>query len=156
MNKTQLSPLLLAGALILAACSSAASAMAACPVSLPDPETQLYGAEDGLRVFISHDGIWDQLPHNSEGYTQKLFWKFPGYNWIEEQTPDLDMYGQQLDGDGYFERSVPATNAFADSLYGSAILTGVDFPNTGCWQITGEYRDASLSFVVWVGGQDSK
>ena len=164
MSKQKLAALFVAGALLTAACSSAAAAapnslasrMAACPATAPDPETLLYGDEDGLQVFIRHEGIWDWLPPGREGgYGQKIFWKFPGYVWTEEQTPDLDIIGEQLDGDGYFVQTEPATNAFADSLYGSAILTGAEFPQAGCWQITGEYRDATLTFVAWVSGQNT-
>jgi hypothetical protein len=28
------------------------------------------------------------------------------------------------------------------------ILTGIDFPSAGCWEITGEYLNQSLTFVV--------
>jgi hypothetical protein len=28
------------------------------------------------------------------------------------------------------------------------ILTGIDFPSAGCWEITGEYFDQSLTFIV--------
>jgi hypothetical protein len=30
-------------------------------------------------------------------------------------------------------------------------MVGVDFPTLGCWEITGRYAEAELSFVVWVG-----
>jgi hypothetical protein len=30
------------------------------------------------------------------------------------------------------------------------MLVGVDFPSPGCWQLTGRYRDAVLSYVVWI------
>jgi hypothetical protein len=30
------------------------------------------------------------------------------------------------------------------------IVTGIDIPTLGCWQITGRFKDAELSFVVWV------
>lgn len=42
-----------------------------------------------------------------------------------------------------------ATNAFAADIQ-STMLVGVDFPTLGCWEITGIYADAKLSFVVWV------
>jgi hypothetical protein len=162
MTKAHIIILFLTGALILAACSSPAAAasdsaearIAACPTTAPDPETKLYGDENGLQVFISREGVWDQLPPGRDGgYGQKIFWKYPGYSWTEDQTPDLDITAEQLDGEGYFVQTEPATNAFAESLYGSAILTGVGFPQAGCWQITGEYRGATLTFVVWVSGQ---
>jgi hypothetical protein len=40
------------------------------------------------------------------------------------------------------------TNAHAASLGGWTMLTGIDFPEPGCWEITGEYLGQSLSFVV--------
>lgn len=40
------------------------------------------------------------------------------------------------------------TNAIAD--FGSAMLVGVEFPFAGCWQVTGNYRDASLTYVLWL------
>jgi hypothetical protein len=30
------------------------------------------------------------------------------------------------------------------------MLVGVYVPTPGCWEITGEYRDQKLSFVVWL------
>lgn len=31
---------------------------------------------------------------------------------------------------------------------GWLMLTGIDFPSTGCWEISGEYLGQSLTFVV--------
>jgi hypothetical protein len=33
---------------------------------------------------------------------------------------------------------------------GDAILTGIEIPQEGCWELTGEYQGSHLSFVVWV------
>ena len=30
------------------------------------------------------------------------------------------------------------------------MLTGINFPTLGCWEITGRYKDEELTFVVWV------
>jgi hypothetical protein len=30
------------------------------------------------------------------------------------------------------------------------MLTGIEPPAAGCWEITGHYGDRSLAFVVWV------
>jgi hypothetical protein len=32
------------------------------------------------------------------------------------------------------------------------MLTGIDVPSAGCWEITGHYRDQAITFVVWVDG----
>ena len=167
--KKQTLAYLLAAALLLAACTHGALAAPAkhprdaCPVTPPDDlQTRLYGPEDGLQVFISGDGIWENLPMgitesgppDKAGFINKVFWRYPGYDWREDPMPDFILIGEQLDGDGHFEQPGPATNAFAESLLGSAILTGVGIPNRGCWQLTGHYRGSQLSFVVWVGGSD--
>ncbi len=124
-----------------------------CPVTkASDPETRLYGPQGGLQVFITNDGIWDGLPQSEEGgFGQKVFWKYPGYSQTEEPIPAITLTGEQLDGNGTFEPLGPGTNAGASDLLGAAILTGVEIPNAGCWQLTGQYRDSQLSFVVWVG-----
>jgi hypothetical protein len=33
---------------------------------------------------------------------------------------------------------------------GQFMLTGVEVPAAGCWEITGRYDQTELSFVVWV------
>jgi len=99
--------------------------------------------------MLPTDGTWASLPHNPEGYTQKIFWWRVGYVWNEEPQPELQVTGERLDSKAPPIIASNATNAFADDI-GSAILVGVDFPTLGCWQITGRYEDTELSFVIWV------
>jgi hypothetical protein len=47
----------------------------------------------------------------------------------------------------------PATPFIVDHadpafLKNSAMLTGIDIPTVGCWEITGDYKGDKLSFVV--------
>jgi hypothetical protein len=30
------------------------------------------------------------------------------------------------------------------------LVGGIDFPTTGCWQISAHYENEELTFVVWV------
>jgi hypothetical protein len=30
------------------------------------------------------------------------------------------------------------------------MLVGVEIPEPGCWRVTADYRNASLSYVVWI------
>jgi hypothetical protein len=103
-----------------------------------------------LWTMINHDGeIWKQssLPHNPEGLTQKTFWWSADWPAGAEPEPAITVVGTRLDGSGTFVYS-PGTNAGAD--FGTAMLVGIDFPSPGCWQLTGRYRDAVLSYVVWI------
>lgn len=101
-----------------------------------------------LWAMLRDDGVWDDLPHHEHGYTQKLPLWSEGYNWQEEQDPELVLTGRQLDGDAVMA-DAGASNAYHPD-YGSFIMTGFVLPASGCWEITAEYRDATLSFVVWV------
>lgn len=135
-----------------------------CPVTLP-PEPRFtppppypryapsaggfwYGTES-LWTAIPGDGVWSALPHNPEGYTQKVFWWRKGYFWMDEPEPELSVMGRRLDAPAPPLNVSRATNAFAEDIQ-SAMLVGVDFPTLGCWEISGRYAGAELSFVVWV------
>jgi hypothetical protein len=118
---------------------------------LPEPRYQNYfwhGSEE-LWTMLPVNGAWAALPHNPEGYTQKIFWWRDGYTWNEEPVPDMKVSGERLDRKAPSFVVTQATNAYADDI-GSAMLTGVDFPTLGCWKITGRYGKAALSFVIWV------
>ena len=141
----------------------AANPPASCPVTkpqqvvfIPPPPNHTYpglgefwyGA-DALWTAIPNNGIWAALPHNPEGYTQKVFWWRKGYFWKDEPLPPLFVTGRRLDAPAPPLNVSSATNAFAEDIQ-SAMLVGVDFPTLGCWKITGCYAQDELSFVVWV------
>ena len=107
-----------------------------------------YGS-NSLWTAVRQDGIWQGLPHNPSGYTQKVFWWREGYVWTEEPEPAITITAERLDAPAPPVMSSEATNAYASDI-GSAMLTGVGLPTLGCWKITGKYADAEMSFVVWV------
>lgn len=134
-----------------------------CPVTVPqDPiftppspysdlgfEGEFWYGSNLLWTAVPQNGVWSGLPHNPEGYTQKVFWWREGYIWNEEPEPDLTVTYERLDVAAPPLNASKATNAYASDI-DSAMLVGVDFPTLGCWKITGHYRDSELSFVVWV------
>jgi hypothetical protein len=61
----------------------------------------------------------------------------------------LTVSGRRLDADVPGFQFDDATNAYAPE-FGSAMMIGIDLPMLGCWEITGEYEDQTLSFVVLV------
>jgi hypothetical protein len=107
-----------------------------------------YGSSS-LWTAVRENGVWEALPHNPEGYTQKVFWWRDGYVWTEEPEPALTVTGERLDASAPPLHASKATNASASDI-GSAMLVGVDIPTLGCWKITGKYSNTELSFVVWV------
>jgi hypothetical protein len=67
----------------------------------------------------------------------------------QEQEPALSIVATRLDGPGVVTAD-HATNASAGSLSGEAMLSGIEFPTLGCWQLTATYGDAVLSHIVWL------
>ena len=118
------------------------------PQNAPFPNRFWHGT-DSLWTLLPKDGVWAALPHNPEGYTQKVFWWRKGYSWAEEPEPQLTVTGRRLDVPTPPLIVSQATNAFAEDIQ-SATLVGVDFPTLGCWEISGRYGDSELSFVVFV------
>jgi hypothetical protein len=107
-----------------------------------------FGSE-GLWTALHDDGVWAGLPLNPDGYTQKIMWWSILYDLPKEPEPALVVTGRRLDGDSPPLRFYGATNAMADDI-GDAMLTGVEFPTLGCWEVRGEYKKTSLTFVVWL------
>lgn len=136
---------------------------ASCPITVPpDPpftppapydslgfEGEFWYGSSSLWTAVRENGTWEALPHNPEGYTQKIFWWRDGYVWTEEPEPELTVIAERLDAKVPPVHASKATNAYASDI-GSAMLVGIDLPTLGCWKITGKYADAELSFVVWV------
>lgn len=134
-----------------------------CPVTVhqnprfipPAPYSKLgwYGdfwyGSNSLWVALPQNGIWAGLPFSPSGYTQKIPWWREGYNWQAEPEPDLQVSGERLDGESPTLNASRANGSYAADM-GSAMMMSVDFPTLGCWKITGKYKDAELSFVVWV------
>lgn len=104
---------------------------------------------DQLWTSLSVDGVWADLPQTPDGFTQKIMWWSRWYDLPNEPEPALVVTGRRLDGDALPLRFYGATNAMAEDI-GEAMLTGVEIPTEGCWEIKGQYKKAELSFVVWV------
>jgi hypothetical protein len=145
----------------------APGAFAACPITRPTPaflppsidfvpptppayyHSSWYGNAHLWTMLNVAGEIWTDLPADQNGYGQKVFWWSADWHYQTELQPTLTVVGMRLDAPGSFTVPPPGTNAGAD--FGEAMLQGIDVPSTGCWRITGTYREASLSYVVWVG-----
>lgn len=124
-----------------------------CPVTIgankvfaaPWPQADTWYGTEALAVILPEDGIWSTT-RPGHSISVKLFWYSAGFR------PHMERHFtgrvERLDAgpnDAVISR---ATNAYAESLGGWTILTGIDFPSIGCWRITGDYLGQSLSFVV--------
>jgi len=126
------------------------------PFTAPEPyssnapwEGLFWFGTKGLWTALSTDGVWQGLPDNPQGYTQKIMWWSDLFVLEDELQPALVVTGRRLDAEAPPLQFYGATNAMAGDIK-TAMLTGVDFPTLGCWEVTGDYKKSQLTFVVWV------
>jgi hypothetical protein len=112
-----------------------------------------YGTND-LWTVANADGSWGGLRNANGGFENKSFWWSVAFKVDKEPQPALQITGRRLDAPGEGARVGPATNAAAGDI-GSAMLTGVTLPTSGCWELTGRYREHELSFVIWIPDPDA-
>ncbi len=107
-------------------------------------------ARRDLWTDIPNDGRWHTLPYTEgKGYTQKVVFWNAGYDWQSNPKPQLRLTGRRLDGNAPLIGTTHATNGYHPDV-GAFILTGVEIPTPGCWELTGSYEGTELTFVVWV------
>lgn len=117
--------------------------------SIPSDSQFWYGTDD-LWTALG-DGKWSMRGKsaNDRSYTEKLiFWR-KGFDWHKEMEPKLVVTAKRLDGDA---PTVTVSHANAVFVTGNrpAIMTGIDIPTAGCWEITAHYTSHNLTFVVLV------
>ncbi len=119
------------------------------------PDGYFWHGSDALWTGLPVDGVWRGLPRNEDGYGQKMMVWRVGYDPSAEPQPDLTVAGRRLDADAPpLTGHVPATHAFGPDIH-SAMLTGISFASTGCWEVSVTYGADSgdkskITFVVQI------
>jgi hypothetical protein len=111
----------------------------------PLPKSENWYGTDALAVQLPRTGAW---PITAPGalIAVKLFWWSAGFR--PGMESNLNVTIRELGGAEVTAVISKPTSAHAASLGGWTMLTGLDFPEAGCWEITGEYLGQSLTFVV--------
>ena len=133
-----------------------------CPVTLGTdkllgPESHnLYGSE-ALAVALPPDGTWGVTGPTAR-IAVKLFWRSAGFRPGMQTNLKVEITNLNGGPNDAVVKDVTTANSVPEDLEkahfddewmdGWLMLTGIDFPSPGCWQITGEYLGQSLTFVV--------
>jgi hypothetical protein len=123
---------------------------------LPSSNSFWYGSAS-LWTQLPTEGTWRDLPYYMKDgghYFNKVVWWNEDYDWQTEPHPELVVTGYRMDDPAVNFKTSLATNAYTPE-YGSVILTGIEIPAPGCWEITGHYKQNQLSFIVWIASHDS-
>ncbi len=139
----------------------------ACPISKPpvrpfetpspypaktSPDRFWFGTVK-LWTSLPADGTWRGLPHYTPSdptFRQKLFFWREGYNRHTESSPHLIVTGRRLDASAPPLAADEANAGWQDDKEHPFMVTGVNFPSLGCWEVTGDYHGDKLTFVVWL------
>ena len=138
---------------------SSSTQVESCQVTTPAQQTSIlpidikyegsfwYGTP-ALWTNLPVAGTWSALPRDKTGFVQKtVFWR-EGFDAISEPQPALTVSGRRLDAEAPTFAFSDATHGFDET--GNFMLMGISIPTEGCWGITAEYQEASLSYIVLV------
>lgn len=135
-----------------------------CPVTSPGNAAFIPAAQTPDELSPGDDGVWfgtpqlwtkippnEQVRNRSWLRGEKTFWwseSFPGGG--VEGTPNITVTAEHLDGLApTLKAGGPGTNGFHPDL-GDFMLVGVALPAAGCWELTAEYKGATLSYDMWI------
>jgi hypothetical protein len=114
-----------------------------------------FGTEK-LWVQLPTNGTWSHLPHyrpSDVAFPQKIQWWRKGYDWRTDMPSKLVITGRRLDSPDPPLASQSNASGMGPGMEGRAfIMSGLDIPTLGCWQVTGEgeYSGDKLTFVIWI------
>jgi hypothetical protein len=109
-----------------------------------------YGT-DQLWTSLSVDGKW-KADDKGKVFEKLVFWR-RGFDWRKELKPKLIITGKRLDDDAPSIAEADANAVFVTDKPGympPGIMTGIDIPTPGCWELTAHYGGHTLSFIVSV------
>lgn len=128
---------------------------AGCPVTIPNATDSLPNGLGGPGGY-QNDALWTNLwmwgengvilsPGDGHITKDGAFIEMK-WAWYRFKPGALTITGNRLDGDA------PPLAAWIPEGYGETgfQVSGITFPTTGCWEVTGHLGKESLTFVVWV------
>jgi hypothetical protein len=146
--------------LVLPASATAAELSPGCRTTLapsrlfaepsPSSASRFWYGSEALAVLLRRSGTWQGMGP-SHNYRDKLFWWRQGYDGTTAPRPELVVSGRRIDGEAPPVIVSRATNAYHEDFGGWAMLVGIEFPASGCWEMTGRYEGQAVTFVVRVG-----
>src|SRR5437763_13634837 len=116
------------------------------------PRGEFWFGTEKLWTFLPVTGMWSGLPHytaDDPTFRQKVaFWR-DGYDPHAEPQPNLTVTGRRIDSQAPpLQTDGKGNGSWTDD--DEFVMTGINFPTTGCWEITGRFDEDKLTFVVWV------
>jgi hypothetical protein len=145
---------------------------ASCPVTVPgeaaftpaseapDDPPEVYddvwfGTPDLWTLVDPGGEVWSDLPRGADGSLgERTFWWSTNYS--ADDPGEFTVSAEHLSGTApRFEASQTGGTGFdpfmTQPTHESATVVGIELPDTGCWRLTAVYKEATLTYVVWIG-----
>jgi hypothetical protein len=120
--------------------------------NIPPAADQFWVGSEKLWTILPVDGTWrGQTPREPHQfvYSNKMPW-FRFHPAFSPKDGPLTITGKRLDGAAPRFTATYLSNGFRRDDDNAMIMGGMEIPTFGCWEITGHYKDQTLSFIVWV------
>jgi hypothetical protein len=119
----------------------------ACPITRPSDHPFVppppYQSTVGTNEFLyGTPALWTLIYPDWHVHSGgKLPFFRQGYDWMKEKDPRLTVVARRLDGKAPLVWNGWANNASVDGrgMAGMFMVTGIDIPAPGCWEITAHY-----------------
>ena len=117
-----------------------------------------YGT-DRLWLSLPTSGTWFGLGHytpQDPTFRQKIMWWRNGLDLHADLRGKFKITGKRLDSDAPPLQSDPISGVsggvFENGIIKGPpfIMSGVNFPTLGCWEVTGRFEEDELTFVIWI------
>jgi hypothetical protein len=128
------------------------------PLDHPFVPPRPYLAARGVNWFGT-DRLWTFLPSNGIwGLGEKTFWfreEWGRSKRINQSIPEIDtakftVTARRLDGPAPPPEVGQASSSYREEDWKAFLVGGINFPTTGCWEVSARYQNDELTFVVWV------
>jgi hypothetical protein len=128
------------------------------------PKGAFWYGTDQLWTALGFDGKWNMRDNvlHGKGYRTKLTFWSRAFDWRTETEPKLVIIAKRLDVEAPSVVVAHANAVFIPSHSTAAIapaiardvapgmMTAIDIPTAGCWEVTAHYRGHKLPFIVSV------
>lgn len=118
------------------------------PPSFTDKKDFWYGTPS-LWTLLTVPDLRGRCGVGPTCYTTKLIYWSSFFDWRRELEPELVVTARRLDRRGSLVSTEHANAVFVPRTT-PGMMTGIDIPTAGCWELTARYRGHTLSYVVSV------
>ena len=107
------------------------------PFVPPKPYSAFHGEDEFL---YGTPALWTVVQQRWRVHTGgKLPFFRQGFDWRKEGRPRLTVVARRLDGQGPLVWSGLAGSGEGQGVEEMFMVTGIDIPSSGCWEITAQY-----------------